>query len=78
MTTSNNIAEKEKILVCNEENGCMSQLFGRNCWVANSFIGLIESHAETLYEKNLGDSADEVCKSILEYCKQLKQDNKDY
>lgn len=76
--TSNGLDDKESLIVCNEENGCMSQLFGRGCWVTESILGLIESHVETLHEKDLGDKADEVCQSILDYCKDLKEKNRNY
>lgn len=72
------MSEKEKIIVCNEENGSMSQLWGRNCWVADSAISLIESHAETLFIKSFGAEAYEVIESILDYCKELREKNRNH
>lgn len=37
--------------VCNKEDGCMSDLWDRKCWVADSFASLISSHIEMLGEK---------------------------
>lgn len=36
---------------CNKENGSMSKLWRRKCWVADSVASLISSHIETLGEK---------------------------
>lgn len=63
----------EKI-VCNKENGCMSETFGRDCWVADSMLKLVEARFDpgefpepdaTAYEK------------VVAYCRELRQMNKE-
>lgn len=68
----------DPIQVCNRENGCFSQLFGRDCWVADSMLKLIESHADTLYEQSQSADVDKAVKSIIEYCKELRAKNKEH
>lgn len=36
---------------CNSENGSRSELWDRNCWIADSFASLISSRIEYLGEK---------------------------
>lgn len=71
-------AMADKITVCNKEDGCMSELFGRDCWVAHSMLSLIGSAIENHYEKDLGPEVDAVLKNLDAYRKRLQADNKNY
>ena len=70
--------------VCNRENESMSDLWGRNCWVADSLASLISSHVETLGEKygeKLGVLNDpdspfwQMIKDLEYFCEELRVQN---
>jgi len=67
------MAEK---LICNKENGCFSELFGRDCWVANSMLDLIDSYLEDMWNPRF--SKEEVINRTIDYIKELKEKNKNY
>jgi hypothetical protein len=67
----------DKITTCNKENGCYSSLWGRDCWVADSMLKLIYSHADTLYEQSESSDVDKAIKSIMDYCDELRKKNKE-
>lgn len=64
------------IIACNKERGSFSQLWGRDCWVADSLVSLVLVHAETLFERSEDPATDEALKSIMEYCKELREKNR--
>lgn len=69
----------EPITVCNKENGSFSQLWGRDCWVAESVLKLVEIEADRLYEQNTeGEAVDATLKRIMAYCKHLREQNRVY
>lgn len=60
----------EKQIVCNQEAGCMSALFGRNCWVADSMLKLIISSVDEIESP--------VARQVEEYAQELRAKNKEY
>jgi hypothetical protein len=67
-----------EITVCNKENGSFSQLWGRDCWVADSVLKLIMCHAEDLDQKVTTKEAEWAIKKIVDYCKELREQNRLY
>ena len=61
--------------VCNQENGCMSELFGRQCWIADSMLKLIIAFVD---EKGLTNGEVQICKEVEGYCTELREKNRNY
>lgn len=68
----------EPITVCNKENGSFSQLWGRDCWVADSVLKLVGIHADMLYEQSNDPAVDEALKKVMAYCEELREKNRIY
>jgi hypothetical protein len=68
----------ETVIVCNKENGSFSQLWGRDCWVADSVLSLVYTHADLLYEQSTDENVDAALKKIMSYCEELREKNKEY
>lgn len=69
----------DPITVCNKENGSFSQLWGRDCWVADSVLKLVEIEADRLYEQNTeGEAVDVALTRVMDYCKELREKNRIY
>lgn len=69
----------EPVTVCNKENGSFSQLWGRDCWVADSVLKLVEVEADRLFEQNTeGEAVDTALKRIMAYCQELREKNRIY
>jgi hypothetical protein len=62
-----------QMLVCNREAGSFSRLWGRECWVANSVLGLIQSSIDE--EMDQHNPTDPLYKVWL-YCEELKEKNR--
>lgn len=43
---------KQQKTVCNRENRSRSDLWGRQCWIADSVLSLVQSRAEYLFQQN--------------------------
>lgn len=65
----------EPITVCNEENGCYSTLFHRNCPIADRMLQLIQ--CSVVEKMNPQDPNDELFK-VYQYCEELRAMNKEY
>jgi len=63
--------------ICNKENGSFSELFGRDCWVADSMLKLVEVAFEPGEYRNTSPDAQAVCEAVVKYCKELRQENKE-
>lgn len=70
-------ADSNTIQVCNKENGSFSELWGRDCWVADSMLKLIEAAFDSGEYRNQSEGAQEVCRAVEKYCKELRQKNKE-
>jgi hypothetical protein len=68
----------EPIQVCNKEDGSFSQLWGRDCWVADSVLKLIHVHADLLYEQSNDPAVGEALRKIMAYCNELRDNNRVY
>lgn len=64
-------------VVCNQENGSFSELFGRDCWVADSMLKLIQSAFEPGEHWDTSDDQHELLLALDSYCNQLRQKNKE-
>ncbi len=62
---------------CNRENGAFSELWGRNCWVADSVLTLIMSFIEPGEWHDTSPGAQEVCQKVEAYCQKLRLKNKE-
>lgn len=65
-------------IVCNKETGSFSQLWGRDCWVADSMLKLVFVEADRLHEQSQSEDVDKVLTRIMEYCKELREKNKEH
>jgi hypothetical protein len=65
--------DNETIKTCNKENGSFSQLWGRDCWVADSVLKLVEAAFDPGEYHNQSEGAREVCQAVEKYCKELRQ-----
>ena len=70
--------------VCNRENGSRSSLWGRNCWIADSLLSLLQSHIETLTENRCDQFGAQnnpdhplwkLAKDLDYYCEELRVKN---
>lgn len=59
--------------ICNREAGSFSCLWGRNCWVADSVLKLIQSSIDE--EMNAQDPNDPLFK-VHQYCDKLREKNR--
>lgn len=62
---------------CNQENGCMSELWGRDCWIADSMLKLVEAAFDAGEYPRQDDSASDVCEKVVAYCKELRKKNRE-
>ncbi len=65
----------ELITVCNEENGCYSTLFNRNCPIADRMLKLIQCSIDE--KMNPQDPNDDLFK-VYQYCEELRAKNKEH
>jgi hypothetical protein len=68
----------EPITVCNKENGSFSELWGRDCWVADSVLKLVICEADRLFEQSNDPEVDRTLKGIMAYCDELREKNRVY
>lgn len=61
------------VTVCNKEAGSFSELWGRDCWVADSVLSLIQCSIDE--EMDSSNPADPLYK-VWRYCEALKQKNR--
>lgn len=79
MTESELIAVRQgiqgdtKLTVCNEEAGSFSQLWGRNCWVADSVLQLIQCSID---EEMDASNPDDSLYKVHQYCDRLREKNR--
>lgn len=59
--------------VCNKEAGSFSDLWGRNCWVTDSVLKLIQCSIDE--EMDASNPSDPLFK-VHQYCEQLRQKNR--
>jgi hypothetical protein len=59
--------------VCNREAGSFSRLWGRDCWVADSVLKLIQSSIDE--DMNQHDPNDPLFK-VYRYCAELREKNR--
>jgi hypothetical protein len=58
---------------CNKEAGSFSELWGRDCWIADSVLSLIQcSIDEEMDSSNLSDPLYKV----YQYCEKLREKNR--
>jgi hypothetical protein len=76
-TGGQEMPDNETIKVCNKENGSFSQLWGRDCWVADSVLKLVEAAFDPGEYRNQSKGAREVCQAVENYCKELRQLNRE-
>jgi len=62
-----------KMVVCNKEAGSFSHLWGRDCWVADSVLKLIQCSIDEEMDRN--DPTDPLFK-VWTYCKELREKNR--
>jgi len=60
------------LLSCNKEAGSFSRLWGRDCWVADSVLKLIQCSIDE--EMDLGNPNDPLFK-VHQYCQELREKN---
>ena len=60
-------------ITCNKEAGSYSHLWGRNCWVGDSMLKLIQCSIDE--EMNRHDPNDPLWK-VYQYCEQLREKNR--
>lgn len=58
---------------CNREAGSFSRLWGRDCWVADSVLKLIQCSIDE--EMNAHDPNDPLFR-VHQYCEQLREKNR--
>ena len=68
---------KDTLTICNRENGSFSQLFGRDCWVADAMVSLIQSAFEPGEMFDTTDETHALLVKIENYCKELRQKNRE-
>lgn len=61
------------LIVCNQEAGSFSRLWGRDCWIANSVLQLIQCSIEEEMDRN--DPEDPLLK-VYQYCERLREKNR--
>lgn len=59
--------------VCNKEAGSFSELWGRDCWVADSVLSLIQCSIDEEMDKH--NPKDPLFK-VWKYCEQLREKNR--
>lgn len=59
--------------VCNREAGSFSRLWGRDCWVADTVLKLIQCSIDE--EMNRHDPSDQLWK-VWQYCEKLREQNR--
>lgn len=62
-----------ELAVCNEEAGSFSRLWGRNCWVADTVLKLIQCSVE---EEIQSRTLDDPLYKVHLYCYQLREKNR--
>jgi hypothetical protein len=62
-----------KMETCNREAGSFSRLWGRDCWVADSVLSLIQSSIDE--EMDAGNPSDPLFK-VHQYCDKLREKNR--
>lgn len=58
---------------CNKENGSFSDLWGRQCWVADSMLKIVQSRLEDVYEQ--GVIPEETYQALRRCIEELRVDN---
>lgn len=61
------------LTTCNREAGSFSRLWGRECWVADSFLKLIQCSIDE--EMDANDPNDPLFK-VYQYCEELREKNR--
>jgi len=74
----------EEKTTCNRENGSQSDLWGRNCWIADSVANLIQSRIEylgTIHADKFGADTDPdhplwaFIEDLNRYCEEIRVRN---
>lgn len=59
--------------VCNEEAGSFSRLWGRDCWIADSVLKLIQC---SIHEEMDRNNANDPLFKVWRYCEELREKNR--
>lgn len=61
------------LIVCNKEAGSFSRLWGRECWVADSVLKLIQCSID---EQMIKDDPNDPLFKVWKYCEELREKNR--
>ena len=61
------------LTICNREAGSFSRLWGRECWVADSVLKLVQCSIDE--EMDASDPNDPLFK-VYQYCQELREKNR--
>jgi hypothetical protein len=71
--TREEIQGNAEMYICNREAGSFSRLWGRDCWVADTVLKLIQSSIDE--EMKAHDPNDPLFK-VHQYCEELREKNR--
>lgn len=61
------------LLTCNREAGSFSRLWGRECWIADSVLTLVQCSIDEQMDAN---NPNDPLFKVYQYCEELRQKNR--